>query len=408
MGPVQDQDTGDRTSRLRFWRALKRKRYAGWALYFWHGMRTRAWLNLLRRNRFRTTLTCLPNVISVSVFAPLNSLLYRLQELVFARRLRGYELQEPPVFVIGHWRAGTTYVHDLLACDPELGAPTTYQCFFPSHFLLTGPLARFWFNLFQPKTRPQDNVAVGFDRPQEEEFALCNLGLGSIYMTWALPHQGPVDLDYLSLRDLSPAERRNWIETFLWFLRRVAYRQKKRLVLKTPQHTARLRLLIELFPDARFIYIARNPLTLFPSTMRLWKSMNSIQGLENPPRDDPWLEPFLIDLFMDLFRYYEEDRALIPENQLIEIAYEDLVADPKAELRRVYKHLDLGDFARAEAAVDGYLSRTRDYQTNAYELPAEKRALILERWAPYIERFGYRQALERTPERVGAGGGPAV
>ena len=136
--------------------------------------------------------------------------------------------------------------------------------------------------------------------------------------------------------------------------------------------------------------------------------MNSIQGLENPPRDDPWLEPFLIDLFMDLFRYYEEDRPLIPENQLIEIAYEDLVADPKAELRRVYKHLDLGDFARAEAAVDGYLSRTRDYQTNAYELPAEKRALILKRWAPYIERFGYRQALERTPERVGAGGGPAV
>ncbi|MGI9383914.1 MAG: sulfotransferase family protein [Methyloligellaceae bacterium] len=402
---MQDLDTGGATSKLRFWTAFKRQRYAGWALYFWHGMRTRTWFNLLRRNGFRTTLTCLPNVISVSLLAPWNSLLFRLSELVFARRLRGLELDEPPIFVIGHWRAGTTYIHDLLACDPELSAPTTYQCFFPSHFLLTGPLARFWFNLFQPKTRPQDNVAVGFDRPQEDEFALCNLGLRSVYMTWALPRQGPVDLDYLSLRDLSPAERRTWVEGFLWFLRRVAYRQKKRLVLKSPQHTARLRMLIELFPEARFIHIARNPLTLFPSTIRLWKSMNSIQGLENPPNDDPWLEPFLIDLFMEMFRFYEEDRPLIPEGQLIEITYEDLVTDPKAELRRIYEHLNLGDFARTEAAVDGYLAGVKDYKTNEYQLPPEKRALILERWAPYIDRFGYRQAVERTPERADANGG---
>ena len=404
---MQNLDTGDETSKRRFWSAFKRERYAGWVLYFWHGMRTRAWFNLLRRNGFRTTVTCLPNVVSVSLFALLNSVLFRLSEFVFGRRLREFELKQPPIFVIGHWRAGTTYMHDLLACDPELSAPTTYQCFFPSHFLLTGSLARFWFNLVQPETRPQDNVAVGFDRPQEDEFALCNLGLGSIYLTWALPRQGPVDLPYLALRDLSPSERRTWVEGFLWFIRRVAYRQKKRLVLKSPQHTARLRTLIELFPEARFIHIARNPLTLFPSTLRLWKTMNSIQGLENPPYDDPWLEAFLIDLFMQMFWYYEEDRPLIPDNQLIEITYEDLVADPKQKLRRIYEQLDLGDFARAEAAVDAYLAGIKDYKTNEYQLPPEKRALILERWAPYIDRFGYRPALDAPPERAEAAEEPA-
>ncbi len=368
---------------------LRREKYAGMVLYFWHGMRFGAWYNLLKKNDFRFTWNCLPQIITVSLLTPLNSLLYRLSEAVYGRRIADYKIEHPPIFVLGHWRTGTTYLHDLLACDPEFGYPTTYECIFPNHFLLTGPLARFGFGLVQPEKRPMDDVAVGTDRPQEEEFALCNFGLPSIYVAWALPRRGPIDHSHLDLRDLPAEDKRRWREGFLWFFRRVSYRCRKPLILKSPQNTARVATLLEMFPDARFIHITRDPMTVFPSTMRLWKTMTSVQGLEHPPNDEPWLEDYVLDTFSVLFKRYEEDRKLIPDEQLTEITYEALVADPKAVMKSIYARLDLGDFSRAEEAVDSYLSGTREYQTNVYELPEEKRTLVRKRWAAYFKRFGY-------------------
>ena len=66
-------------------------------------------------------------------------------------------------------------MHDLFSEDPNLAFPTTYECFVPHHFLLTeGTLDRLAKGLL-PKRRPQDDVPVGFDRPQEEEFAMLML-----------------------------------------------------------------------------------------------------------------------------------------------------------------------------------------------------------------------------------------
>lgn len=382
--------------RKKFLGSLRMQNHGGFAIFFWHGMCASAWFSLLRRNRFRTTANCWPQPITVTLMSLINSALYRLSEAVYARKLEGFELDQPPVFIIGHWRSGTTYLHDLLACDPEFGYPTTYECFAPNHFLLSERAARFWFDFVLPSRRPPDNVTTGFNRPQEDEFALCNLGLHSPLLTMALPRQGPVDMDYLDLANLTEAERRAWLDGFLWFIRRVAFRQGKRLILKSPTHTARLRALIKLFPEARFIYIARNPLSVFPSTIHLWKSMNSTQGLENPPNDDPWLQDFVLDTFMHMFQRYEEDRRLVPAGNIAEVTYEDLVASPKGVLRGLYDRLGLGDFGRAEAEVDAYLARTKDYKTNTYELSEAAADLIRERWAPYIRRFGYDKRSEQA------------
>jgi hypothetical protein len=387
--------TGDSTiavqngPKKKFLASLRMENYGGFTFYFWHGMCAGGWFRLLKRNRFRISPACVPQVVSVSLLAPLQSLLRRVSEARYRRQVEKYEIDQPPVFIIGHWRTGTTYLHDLLSCDPAFGYPTTYECFMPNHFLLTESVARLGFGLFLPKTRPQDNVAVGVDKPQEDEFALCNMGLPSPLLTFALARGGPADMAYLDLREVGETERRQWKEGFLWFIRRVAFRQNKRLILKSPTHTARLRTLIELFPDARFIYLARNPLSVFPSTMHLWKAMNSTQGLQNPAYDDPWLEDFVLDTFMHMYRRYEEDRDLIPSGQLAEIRYEDLVADPKGVLRGLYKQLDLGDFARAENGVDAHLDRTRDYRTNEYALTQEQQRRVQERWGDYFESFGY-------------------
>lgn len=350
------------------------------------------WARLLARGRFDITLNCVPNILTVSLWAPVNSLLYIVSEMIFGARANRHEISPAPLFVIGHWRSGTTLLHNLLACDPSHGYPTTYQCFFPNHFLLTGGAAGKWFNVFLPKKRPMDNVPVGAGRPQEDEFAFANMGMGTHYVTLAWPRHGPQGLDYLDLVNLGEEARATWERGFLWFVRRLSYRQKKRLVMKSPAHTARIKTLVKLFPDARFIHISRHPLNIIPSTVKLWKTLDSVQGLHNPARDDPWMEEFVFSVFETLFKRYDEDRALIRDGHLAEISFEDLAANPKKVMRDIYKKLDLGDFARAEPAIDAYLAGQQDYQPNVFDLPDALRGKILKRCAGYMTRFGYGDA----------------
>ncbi len=163
--------------------------------------------------------------------------------------------------------------------------------------------------------------------------------------------------------------------------------------MKSPAHTARIKTLMKLFPDARFIHISRNPLAIYPSTVKLWKALDSVQGLHNPANDDPWMEDFVFSVFDTVFRRYEEDRHLIPQGRLMEVRYEDFTKDPKTALSDIYDKLDLGDFARAESAVDAYLSSQSDYTPNEFDLPKSLREKIIQRWTGYIDRFGYRDEI---------------
>ena len=124
-----------------------------------------------------------------------------------------------------------------------------------------------------------------------------------------------------------------------------------RIVLKSPTHTARVRTILEVFPDARFVHIVRDPLVLFPSTVRLWKSLSQVQGLQVLSEDAAWIERHVLDTFVRMYECFEQDRELIPAGRLVDVRYEDLVADPVGQMRQVYRGLNLGDFAHVEPAL---------------------------------------------------------
>ena len=329
--------------------ALTIHRYGGRLIYFWFGMRFRALMKLFKRGHYNFTLNCIPDVLVLLLWVPWNSVLYRISEAKYRRAAEALPLKQPPVFVIGHWRTGTTFLHDLFSEDPNLAYPTTYECFFPHHFLLTENTLPKVMKVLLPKKRPQDDVPVGFDRPQEEEFGMLMLGEGTPYVTHAWPRFGPADSEYLDFKGVSEADKKKWADAYMWLYRRLALKHgDKPLVMKTPANAARLKLLTKLFPDARFIYLSRNPLKVFPSTVKLWRALYSTQGLHNPPYLDGWLDDYVLDMFARLTEDYEADRHVIPEGRLIELRYEDLIKDPIATLRDIYARLDIGDFAAAE------------------------------------------------------------
>jgi hypothetical protein len=370
------------------------ERYGGRLIYVWFGMRFGALMKLFRDGRFSFTLNCIPDTLALLAWVPWNTPLTWISEAKYGKAARALKLGEPPVFVIGHWRTGTTLLHDLFAADPNLAFPTTYECFFPHHFLLTeGRLDRIFKRLL-PKKRPQDDVPVGFDRPQEEEFAMLMLGYGTPYRTMAWPRLGPADSAYLDFKGVAPADRKAWAEGFMWFYRRLKLKHSKRLVMKSPPNTARLKMLTELFPDARYVFLARNPVNVFSSTVKLWRALYSTQGLHNPPNLDPWLDDYVLDMYARLVEAYDEDRHLIPKGHLVELRYEDFVKDPVGAMRDIYARLEIGGFDQAEGPMRAFLAERAEHAVSRYKLPEALIRKIAARLAPHIERFGYREAVE--------------
>lgn len=364
-------------------------RYSPLTPLFWHGMRVGEWVRLLREHRFGLTGRGYRRFCTISPVAVLNSIASLYERLKYRPRVNRVELPAAPIFVLGHWRSGTTMLHEMLIRDPQHAYPDTYQCYTPHHF----NMSRRWVTPITawmlPKQRPMDNVAAGWSRPQEDEFALMNLGLPSPYRCWAFPDDGPVDTEALTLAGFSSDELTRWKAALEYFIKAVTLRDERRMVLKSPPHTARIGVLLDIFPNAKFVHITRDPLTLFPSTVRLWQSMCDTQGLQTRRQHHPWIEPLVLDNLAAMYAAFERDRPAIPDGQFAEIRYEQLVAQPHDELGRVYAELDLGDFSRVEPNLAEYLGENKSYQTNRYQLAPEVEATIRQRWSRYFELFGY-------------------
>ena len=172
---------------------------------------------------------------------------------------------------------------------------------------------------------------------------------------------------------------------------------KKRIVLKSPQHLGRVGVLLEAFPDARFVHIVRDPHAVFPSTVKLWKALFEIHALQTPRFEG--LEERVLSSFERLYAGFERDRNLIAPGRLHELRYEDLVADPLTELRKLYDGLGLGGFDRVRPGVEAYLRDTVNYRTNVFEPDPAIAAKIDRRWGRFMRPYGYCKADEAgTPE----------
>ncbi len=353
----------------------------------WMGCNFSGLARILWRNRFRVHWSYLPDCLFDLLFSLMNSSLGGIEQLVFARRLKRVELADDPLFILGHWRTGTTLLHELLAMDPRHRCPTTFECFAPHHFLLSERLLKRWSGFVLPRNRPTDNMTMGWDRPQEDEFALCNLGVPSPYATIAFPNHPPQFQNYLELEEVSPSMRGRWRRTFLHFLRKLTYKRPGRLVLKSPPHTFRLPMLCEMFPRAKFVHLVRDPYVVFMSTIRLWKSLYASHGYQKPNHEG--LQEFVFQTFLRMHRRLDATRGLVGPGRFCQLRYEDLIADPAGQMRALYERLDLGDFGCVEEAIETDLQGRADYQPNHYELTPELRENITRRWQPYIQRQGY-------------------
>ena len=345
------------------------------------------WLRLLSRNGFAVSPGRLPMAFAVCCLSVFNSAAALLQRVRYGRAIGEAAVDPPPLFIVGHWRTGTTLLHELLSLDPQFRCPTTYECMAPAHFLVTGRLVIRHLGALLPKQRPLDAMRLRWDLPQEDEFALCNRGALSAYPSWAFSHRRTAWEDLLDPRDFAPRERERWEDTLRHFYRAVSSTGAGRLVLKAPPHTARLGLLAEMFPGALFVHAVRHPFEMVPSFLVAWRRMAASVGLQSRLRPD--LDDFLIRLGSRLYRRFDDDRSGLGPGRIIDVRYEDLIADPAKELDRIYRSFGLPHSDRITPIVARYAVEVGDYQTNAHEAPPALRVRIAGLWATYAARYGY-------------------
>ena len=368
-----------------------------------------------------------PRVLFLGALSALNSLLALPDRILYGRRVAGARVSPAPVFVLGHPRTGTTHVHNLLSLDARLGWADTLSAGFPSAFLSLGGALRRLAAPLLDSTRPMDAMALSFDTPAEDELAVCALSAGaSPYMPLVFMRDQEVFRDLYALRGLlqggesvsngkkrrsggggcskrgasdskPPHLEQRWLRAFSWFLKKLTVRAARRcaaggrhqsshdagathkpappddhltpsppLLLKSPVHTARVRLLLRLFPDARFIYLHRDPYAVFASAAHMAESYYPFTALQRLEPAD--VARFVLDQFELLHETYQTDRALIPPGRLVELGFAELDADPVAAMRRVYRELGWPDFERVlEPQLRAYAASLAGFKKNDHQ-----------------------------------------
>jgi hypothetical protein len=353
------------------------------------GMTLGVWWSLLRRHRFAVDPKHAPRALIQTAVGASNSAVARMERRRYGDRIEAARV-EAPVFILGHYRSGTTHLHNLLALDPRLAAPTLFQVLNPHTFLTTERWSAPAVDRLVVRRRYQDEMALGAGVPSEDEFATCAMTGLSPYMGWCFPGEGAAYDRYLTFREASAGEATRWQDALTTFLKKVTVRYGRPLVLKSPPHTARIRRLLGLFPDARFVHIRRDPFVVFRSTRHMIRAAQPLYHLREGPLQDG--DDRILSIYTEMYDAYFEERGLIPEGRGCEVSFEALEREPIGVVRSIYEALGLSGFEALRPRLEAYLGSIAGYRKNRHdELPGALRRRIAHEWARSFDEWGYER-----------------
>ena len=346
-------------------------------------------LRLLAENRFRISLIGIPRIMYSLALTSIQSPLNVLERRYYNKHIKSIPISKQPIFILGHWRTGSTYLHNLMTQDPRYGYPTTLQTVIPAVFLKYGELFRPIVDASLPEKRPQDDVCMGADLPQEEEYALGNLSPFSYYNGWCFPKNMEHYNNFVDFNNLKPATINEFKEVYMDYIKKVSFAHKhKRLVLKNPSNTSRIKFLLELFPKAKFVHIIRNPYHVYLSMKRNIEKEMILYTVQNPPSWEIF-EQSMISMYKRMFAKYFAEKELIPKQNLVEIKYEDLIKQPIKQMQHIYQTLNLGDFEKNKSIFEKYVDSQKKVKKAVYKIDDVLKNHIYTQLKETIDRWNY-------------------
>jgi LPS sulfotransferase NodH len=357
---------------------------ANWFFTSLCGMTLGEYMRLLQKHRFAVAPAYWPRAAFMTGMGALNSIVSSYENRIYGPEVASARIR-PPLFILGHWRSGTTLLHNLLATDGQFAYPTTYQVLNPHTFLTTERFSRFLF--VSPSTRMMDNIPLNASVPFEDEFATCGT-LCSPFLTWVFPRDAEEYHKYLTFRGVADRDVSEWTAALTLFYRKLTWKYDRPLLLKSPPHTGRIKLLLQSFPDARFVHIHRNPYAIFQSTQRQTQVSLRTMGLQH--FDVRHTTDLVLERFKIMYDAFFEERSLIPGNRFQEVSFEELEQDPVGQVKRIYDGLDLPGFGGMQPRLRHYVDSTVNYRKNTYtDLSTSLRRDVGRAWRRNFEEWGY-------------------
>lgn len=320
------------------------------------------------------------------------SVFKRVERRKLKKKLEAFEMPNDPIFIVGHWRTGSTLLHQLMSLDDQLVAPTMFQVSVPDSFLVSEKYYKPVMTRMMSQKRPMDNVALGFNEPQEDEYALIKLAPDSPLEKLIFPQNKKYFL--LDYEDFIPSENalKIWKKALHIFCKRLSYPAGKMVLLKNPFHSMRIPLLLEMYPNAKFIHIHRHPYKVVPSTIHMWNIVSKENKLKGKK-----VSLQMEDVVAVLSRMLSEIRLrfeFIPENAKAEIYFSELENDPVVSLKNIYNKLELDYTPEFEKKLKEHLKQMKFYQKNNYELSQKDKITIRNSLKAYFEYYNYKDKVE--------------
>ena len=321
------------------------------------------------------------------------------EHLYFQKRMNGLKFKKAPLFILGHWRSGTTLIHNLMAQDPSAGFISTYQSLFPNN-LASKWIFKTFMRINMPKKRPTDNVKLNVNFPQEDEFAFSNCQPNAYYNFFYFPENYRTFFEKSILhKNLTQKEVKTWYKEYDRLIKKALINTGgERVIIKNPVNTGRIDKIVKLYPDAKFLYIYRNPYTVFFSTQKFFYQLFPTLWLHKTTNE--FIDKMIFEVYVDLMELYEKQKSLIPPENIMEIRFEDLEMNPLRMTEKIYNQLLKEDFRQIESCFSNYIQTQKSYRKNRYTVTAGMVETIEQNWGKYIAKYGYQLPDEINIETV--------
>lgn len=356
------------------------------------------YLNCFRHFSVRRVLATFLLLVIIFLLGTLLFVFRLLDEILFFN-YRKTTIKEP-VFIISNPRSGTTYLHRLMTLDEERYNYTLlYHTVFTSVTLIK--LFQFLSKVDQKIGKPLTRLVNAFEsllfsgwknihptgfRQSEEDEGMYILPLLSSAVCLICPYMD--ELSYLTIPDRLPARHRRRLKAYYKSsMKRFAYAtgKQKTILSKNVNSIGRMKTVLEVFPDAKVVYLIRDPKKAVPSFISMFSVTWKLHSPDIKEKDKQF--EALGNVAIDFYNYFHEIKDGLIQENLIVIRYQDLINDPSAAIQQIYRQFEIpfskmySDKLLAETQRQRNYKSKHDYSLQRYGISelklSEKLASIL-------------------------------
>jgi hypothetical protein len=323
------------------------------------------------------------------------------------------QMIEKPLFIIGNLRSGSTFLHRLLSRDTVAFTSLTTWDIYLTPSVTQKKITKFFSKLdnnlggyvhrllhaFDERTLGKLKIhRISFFQPEEDENILLHIW-DSFWVSFMFPFMDEMPNYQHFDEALSPESRRRIMKFYKSMLQRHMYATgKKYFVAKNPAFSPKIATLLEFFPDARIIYLARNPLDMLPSTVS-W--INYARRQFTKPKEKYLYLDEIVDLTQHWYRYPLKYLDAHPSPRHLILNYDDLIQRPEYVIRSFYEQFGYPDKPGLDRIVDEAVKETMTFRSDhfySYEEMGFTHRQILETYADIFERFGFDKRESEIPD----------